>query len=263
MADDKTQNIPILEDVVEIGKPEEESIQIVADNTVDDAYDDEFNKLFDSPDEQQSVAIDMDAEMAEDSNDDLWDDSALQMVENSSGPVADSPATTDDELESVSMTATAEPVASQSDPDQAEDMWIQDWQEEMVESAISDDMDSDLELTPVTATITDSTIEASTVESFIDEMDELSTGTDTTEEPEQPTVIKAVQSDDTDETPPAVVATAAETDTSGTTAKLELNDADEIPQLVNEIVSGIMPEIEWKLRTRIRDILEQRFNPED
>ena len=34
-------------------------------------------------------------------------------------------------------------------------------------------------------------------------------------------------------------------------------------ELANQIVSELMPEIEWKLRTKIREVLDQRFPPED
>lgn len=233
MSDETAKNIPTLDDVVEIGNQEdEESIRIVAesDDGIEDAYDDEFNKLFEPAAEQQN--IDLNHETV--SDDDLWDDSGMQMAEQETTAVTDTTAeVASEDLNDISITATSEPVELEAENTESNDMWLQDWQEEIVESAVIDNMDNDVDISH-------------------DHPADVSIEPEQPAAPETATILKAVQQD------PEITEAAAATTSSSVSV-----EADDIPALVNDIVTQVMPEIEWKLRNRIREILEERFPPED
>ncbi len=245
MADDKVDNIPTLDSIVELGKSDDDAdnIHIVADSqAMDDAYDDEFNKLFEpatataNGEHHEAIDSDLDDNLI----DRLWDD------DNSGDTVTDTQADANetiaplrsdasaDDLADIHLTASNEsPDAGGDDAESDDNMWIQDWQEESREDSM------------MHAEATDDALQAADLDMA-------------TDDPAPATVVQAVATED--DTPTQDVAA---TPTSEAELTERLAQIDAIPELANEIVRQIMPEIEWKLRTRIREILEQRLTDSD
>ncbi len=253
MGEDNHKHIPVLDDVVELGSgvdPEtgEENIRIVADNTLEDAfddpYDDEFKKLFD----HATDAGDVDpAQLSIDELDNPTDDAPqpAPVVANATSDIED-----DDEPGMPDITATDEVVQTTdvaSDPlnsnENEDDLWLSDWQEETATNAVIEQQDKtageelDILHTKAEIEITDEET-AALIAAAVEEDDipleaDDSTPADAAVEPQ---------------TEPAVTPTAARIDTG---------------ELVNQIVAELLPEIEWKLRTKVREVLEQHFPPED
>jgi hypothetical protein len=248
MADENLRQIPTLEDVVEVGAGiEEENIRIVADNEVDDdPYDDEFKKLFDNATdgpvedqtENQLETTDGAAQPIETSQqnevvsdvitDNLWD--KPQQQEQLERPAADA---------QLADTQLADAPPTDDKTDAADSLWISDWQEDVVQSAVSTDAgpDSEPDEIPISDQENTEIIEAAVADEAHDDI------ADEVNAQRIEPVLAA-----TDEPAEAVTTPAVTIDTG---------------ELVNQIVSELMPELEWKLRTKVREVLEQHFPPED
>ncbi len=255
MGEDNHKHIPVLDDVVELGSgvdPEtgEESIRIVADNTLEDAfddpYDDEFKKLFD-----HATDADDDVDPAQLRIDELDTsaDDALQptavvvetttAVENKDEPDLPDIAATDE------VAPTTDAVSDELNSNEAEDeLWLSDWQEETATNAVIEQQDK----------------------TAGDELDILHTRAEIeiTDEETAALIAAAVEEDDIPlqaDDAAASVETAAEPQAAPANAPPVTNI--NTGELVNQIVTELLPEIEWKLRTKVREVLEQHFPPED
>ena len=252
MGEDNHKHIPVLDDVVELGSgidPEtgEEKIRIVADNTLEDAfddpYDDEFKKLFD----HATDAGDVDpAQLSIDELDNPTDDAPqpAPVVANATSDIED-----DDEPGMPDITATDEVVQTTdvaSDPlnsnENEDDLWLSDWQEETATNAVIEQQDK----------------------TAGEELDILHTKAEIeiTDEETAALIAAAVEEDDIplqadDSTPADAAVEPQAVPVTPTAARIDTGE------LVNQIVAELLPEIEWKLRTKVREVLEQHFPPED
>ena len=254
MSEKNLEQIPTLEDVVEVGAGidiEQENIHIVADNAIDDPYDDEFDQLLKSdandPLEQQeliadteSVAtaaepehsephIDFDNELALDAPESSRDNpgehpSPADIIDNFSltENTDDADIGTDHE-ENSTATASPDNEAIALDTTSAADdvEWSEDWQEDLVQSAVVDD-------------------------------DTASAGE------ESKSMMEHIVAHERHDTPPPASSTQ-HTDSSQAPQSPHIDSA----ALTDQLVSELMPEIEWKLRNKIREVLEQQFANKD
>ena len=260
MGEENHKHIPVLNDVVELGggiDPEtaEENIHIVADNALEDAfddpYDDEFKKLFDHATDSDD---DIDpAQLSIDDLDNSVDDAPPQDVviaeaatglENDGQPDMPGIAATDE------VFLNADGVSENLANTEAEsELWLSDWQEETATNAIFEQQDK----------------------AAGDELDILHTKAEIeiTDEETAALIAAAVEEDDT---PPDVTDIAKDDAIAPVEAVVQTQPAPanappvtniNTGELVNQIVTELLPEIEWKLRTKVREVLEQHFPPED
>ena len=280
MAEDNSRHIPTLEDVVEIGEAfaaednETEHIRIVADAAIDDPYDDEFRQLFehatdtelshDNPaqlriDELDTAHSSRDAARAEDTGsaatqnappdtrssdatlpDDAAENDATGQLQFDQTAGTDMPAEQPAAAADTGPLYAIEPESTDDDSADTDDdtLWLSDWQEDSHAHDLMDDNDHlDMLHSRAEIEITD---------------------------PQNDALIRDAVAQDSASAPspepPAEQTTAdASPEVNQADAGVSINTA----ALVDEIVSELLPEIEWKLRTRIRDVLEQHFPPED
>ena len=252
MGEDNHKHIPVLDDVVELGSgvdPEtgEESIRIVADNTLEDAfddpYDDEFKKLFDHA---TDAGDDIDPAQLSIEELDASDDDTPQ-----STVVADATTAIEDDNEpgmpDISATdevvLTTDVVTDRLNSNAAEDeLWLSDWQEETATNAVIEQQDKtagdELDILHTKAEIEITDEETAALIAAAVEEDDIPLEADAPKPAEATVEPQAAP----------VTPTAAHIDTG---------------ELVNQIVAELLPEIEWKLRTKVREVLEQHFPPED
>lgn len=259
MAEKKLEEIPTLQDIVEPGSSsEEENIRIVADDSLDDVYDEEFSKLFDTTGEAvvSTPATDPDNEIKTlDTTDTVTADADEQHIDSVSvaEPLTDEinidasdevtvPDSNVLDIDNAAVMLDDDEIkassgeASNSDEDGSEALWIEDWQEEVVQSAvISDDLNAG-------ASISDEETEL-----LIEQAVEAGSMPDETISPADQAATESVE--------------AAPETTSGT-ASTDQPSLD-TSEIVNQIVSELMPEIEWKLRGKIREVLEQHYPQQD
>jgi len=274
MAEKKFEHIPTLEDVVEPGSAnEEENIRIIADDSLDDAYDEEFSKLFDTAsddDVPQVDALDIDTteldtpemdtpELASpdiDAHATDTETSAEETVQlNSEVSTDQSIDPTDaDEIKLTSTGADATPPLQED-----ESLWIDDWQEEAVQAAvISEDI---VEAAGITDIENEMLIEQALEENDQQTSESAPVKPDQTESAHRAASHESSQVEKILNAGEDAVAEEPETETaaidSSGVSTLDTN------ALVNELVSELMPEIEWKLRSKIREVLEQHFPPKE
>ncbi len=252
MGEDNHKHIPVLDDVVELGSgvdPEtgEESIRIVSDNTLEDAfddpYDDEFKKLFDHA---TDAGDDVDpAQLRIDKLDASADDApqpaavvadASINIEDDDEPGAPDIAATDD------VVLTTDVVTDRLNSKETEDeLWLSDWQEETATNAVIEQQDKtageELDILHTKAEIEITDEETAALIAAAVEEDDIPLEADDSKPAEATVEPQAAP----------VTPTAAHIDTG---------------ELVNQIVAELLPEIEWKLRTKVREVLEQHFPPE-
>lgn len=226
MGEEHHKPIPVLDDVVEIGQSDNQD------------------------DSEESIRIVADKAL-EDEFDDPYDDEFKKLFDNATRPDDDaempepqavnpSPQT---DSSPPAMTATPQAAAGDevsvtasrddNQPGEDDELWLSDWQEDTSTRPVAGQLD----------------------ESGETELDILHSQAEI-EISDEETAALITAAVDEDDTPP-------QTDhASGgrTAAPLAAVNTGE---LVNQIVRELMPEIEWKLRTRIREVLEQHFPPED
>lgn len=258
MAEKNLEEIPTLQDIVEPGSSsEEENIRIVADDSLDDVYDEEFSKLFDSTgetagytpttdpegeitnlDKPESVITDTDepsinsVSAAQSDTDEINIHTDDDVTEASSDAldIDNTVVMLDDEIKASSDDFT------NRDKESPEPLWIEDWQEEVVQSAVSSDDFNN------TASISDEETEL-----LIEQAVEADGITDETISPADRPILQTVEST---------------SDTTAETTSINRLSLD-TGEIVNQIVSELMPEIEWKLRGKIREVLEQHYPQQD
>lgn len=250
MVEKNLGQIPTLQDVVELGAGlEEENIRITADSSldadIDDAYDDEFKQLFDSTLDDDTDAIagtlsdqpahneaDSNAVLTTEPNKAAHEAGDVTSVDIGEAIVASSIddlqeeelAVVDvDDNAALNISANNAPISLDTTSADDGNLWIEDWQEEVAN-------DENIETTALSDSETDSMIEQAV----------------TTDSREDASLLQA------ETTSPA------STDTRATA-----NTHIDTDALTDQLVTELMPEIEWKLRNKIRDVLEQQFPPED
>ncbi len=284
MGEDKSEHIPTLQEVVEIGSafttdaPQTENIRIVADQTIDgDPYDEEFDQLFgdltdsetQSPDDnpaqlhmdgvEANDRIEESASPETDSFDNpldidevlLKNDDKLDFRLDTEAPDLDEhPGETFYAMEPETPEgATADENHSIADTDDA--LWLSDWQEETHSSPLVNENTDSFDMLHSRAEIeitdqhSETSIPTGAAQQAANSGMACGTSTSQTEAPAH------------DETPTAAPVPLQQPSVDEPAAAINELDID---ALSDQITDALLPEIEDKLRSKIREVLEQHLS---